>query len=89
MKQDRQANTNTIPMADKTNRLSINAPGRYYLDDTCIDCDMCREIAPMIFVRDDDLGSTYVHRQPESAEEIQLAEEGASSCPTESIGNDG
>jgi hypothetical protein len=29
-----------IPMADKTNRLSLNAPGPFYVDDTCIDCDL-------------------------------------------------
>ena len=76
-------------MADKTNRLSINAPGRFYVDDSCIDCDMCREHAPLFFTRSDDTGSTYVVRQPVTEEEIRLANESMAECPTESIGNDG
>lgn len=76
-------------MADKTDKHPINVSGKYYNDMTCIDCDQCREIAPHFFVRDDNDGSTYVHRQPESLAEIALAEEVLNSCPTESIGNDG
>src|SRR4051812_30960716 len=33
-------------MADKTRKVPENVPGRYYVDDTCIDCDLCRETAP-------------------------------------------
>lgn len=76
-------------MADKTNRLHSNAPGRYYVDDTCIDCDMCREQAPLIFVRDDEVGMSYVLRQPETDAETAQAEEAMLSCPTQTIGNDG
>lgn len=76
-------------MADKTDKNPQNASGSFYNDMTCIDCDLCREIAPAFFVRDDDEGLSYVHRQPESLAEIPLAEEAMKSCPTESIGNDG
>jgi ferredoxin len=76
-------------MADKTDKNPLNVSGKYYNDMSCIDCDLCREIAPQIFTRDDDEGLTYVHRQPENQSEIGLAEEALNACPTETIGNDG
>ena len=74
-------------MATLSERLPQNAPGRFYVDSTCIDCDMCRTTAPQFFRRDDETGYSYVHLQPVTQEEIALAEE-ARSCPTDSIGND-
>jgi ferredoxin len=76
-------------MADRTHRLPLNAAGRFYVDDTCTDCDLCREIAPMIFVRDAESASSYVLRQPATEEEIKLAEEAVMMCPSETIGDDG
>lgn len=76
-------------MANPENKNPLNIPGAYYNDDTCIDCDLCREIAPQFFRRDDLAGTTYVWRQPGTAEEIALAEDALQSCPTETIGNDG
>lgn len=75
-------------MADFTNRQPKNVPGSYYVDDTCIDCDLCRSNTPAFFARDDDTGYSYVYRQPVTAEEIAEAEESRAACPTESIGND-
>jgi ferredoxin len=76
-------------MADKNLKNPENAPGRYYADKTCIDCDLCRNIAPKTFRRSDEGGYTYVYRQPQTAEEIAKAEEARESCPTETIGNNG
>ncbi len=76
-------------MADPDDKNPLNVPGRYYNDQTCIDCDLCREIAPQIFRRDDDEGLTYVWHQPHGGEEIALAEAARHACPTETIGNDG
>lgn len=76
-------------MADLTNKNQRNVPGKYYNDTTCIDCGMCPDIAPSLFTRDDDEGFSYVYKQPETEEELQLAEEAIESCPTESIGKDG
>lgn len=76
-------------MAENTEKNPLNVSGPYYGDTSCIDCDMCREIAPAIFVRDDDEALTYVARQPQNSDERQLAEEAVESCPTESIGRDG
>jgi ferredoxin len=74
---------------DPNKKAPQNIPGPYYVDDTCIDCDLCRNIALQFFVRYDAGGYSYVPRQPETPEEIAQAEEGRLSCPTDSIGNDG
>ncbi|HEX5219649.1 MAG TPA: ferredoxin [Verrucomicrobiae bacterium] len=76
-------------MADKRLRHPENVPGKYYVDESCIDCDLCRNTAPQFFKRFDEGGYTIVHRQPQSPEELALAREALEGCPTESIGNDG
>jgi ferredoxin len=76
-------------MAEKNDRLAENVPGRYYVDATCIDCDLCRSTAPDSFRRDEDIGMSIVFRQPVTPEERALAEEAKQGCPTDSIGNDG
>ena len=76
-------------MADSTHKNPRNIPGPYYNDLTCIDCDMCREIAPEFFTRDDEEGLTYVWKQPLTLSEIEKAQEALACCPTETIGNDG
>lgn len=75
-------------MADLTDRIPQNVPGRFYLDSTCTDCDLCREMAPAFFRRDDDIGQTYVYHQPETDEEVRQATEALQCCPTESIGDE-
>jgi ferredoxin len=82
-------NHKSNPMAELSNRLPQNVPGRFYVDDTCIDCDNCRSTGPAFFTRDDETGYSYVFRQPRTPEEVALAEEGRLACPTDSIGNDG
>jgi len=76
-------------MAEKINRIPQNVAGAYYVDSTCIDCDMCRSTAPNLFQREDEIGLSIVYRQPATSEEIDLAEEAKEGCPTGSIGNDG
>lgn len=75
-------------MAEHTKRLPTNVPGRWYVDANCIDCDLCRETAPTVFKRDDEGGNSFVFHQPETEEELRLAEEALSGCPVEAIGND-
>ena len=70
-------------------RLLQNAPGAYYVDSSCTDCDLCRSLAPAFFARDGETGYSFVHRQPASPDEIAEAEEALQSCPSESIGSDG
>ena len=77
----------TSLMADLSNRLPQNAPGRFYVDSDCTDCDLCRGHAPAFFRRDDDIGYSIVFRQPVSQEDVQLCEEAIAGCPTEAIGD--
>jgi len=76
-------------MADNTQKVPENVPGRFYVDLTCIDCDLCRETAPANFVRQDDEGHSYVVRQPGSAAEEAACLAALEECPVEAIGNDG
>ena len=79
----------TDPMADAANKYAQNVSGPYYVDDQCIDCDLCRETAPANFKRDDDGGHSYLYKQPETDEERTLCEEALTGCPVEAIGRDG
>lgn len=76
-------------MATLSERLPLNATGRYYVDATCIDCDQCRASAPDFFARHEDSGLSFVRRQPVTPDEIALVEEMLSTCATASIGSDG
>ena len=73
-------------MADPTDKYHRNVAGSFYNDNSCIDCDICREIAPSIFRRDDDDAQSYVWRQPRTAAQLALAYEALESCPTDTIG---
>lgn len=63
--------------------------GKYYVDDQCTDCDLCRETAPMVFTRNDYEGMSYVLRQPITAEEIEQVEESVEGCCMGAIKTDG
>jgi ferredoxin len=76
-------------MADAANKYTENVTGKFYVDDQCIDCDLCRETAPANFKRNDDGGHSYVYKQPETPEEEGLCKEAMEGCPVEAIGNDG
>lgn len=76
-------------MANKDDRLSDNAPGKWYVDSSCIDCDVCRTTAPNNFKANEDEGYSMVYKQPENAEELAQCEEAKASCPVEAIGDDG
>jgi ferredoxin len=76
-------------MANKHDKNVGNVAGPFYIDSSCVDCDMCRETAPATFRRNDDIGMSIAFRQPVTPEEIARATEAMNECPTESIGNDG
>src|SRR5262249_43232020 len=76
-------------MADAANKYPENAPGKFYVDEQCIDCDLCRETAPANFKRNDDGGHSYVYKQAENPEEEDRCKEAMEGCPVEAIGNDG
>ena len=73
-------------MARAAQRLAENAPGAFFVDDSCIDCDACRQIAPATFVRSPRHGMSYVAAQPTDADGERRARMAIVACPTASIG---
>ncbi len=76
-------------MADKEEKWAENVEGAFYVDEQCIDCDLCRETSPTNFTREEDGGYSYVYKQPENDYELELCIEAMEGCPVEAIGNDG
>lgn len=76
-------------MADKANKYPSNVAGKFYVDNQCIDCDLCRETAPNNFKRNEEGGFSYVAKQPENEEEEKQCNEAIANCPVEAIGSDG
>src|SRR5690242_8949557 len=76
-------------MADVANRYHENTSGKFYVDNNCIDCDLCRETAPDNFKRNDDGGYSFVYKQPENPEEEARCKEAKEGCPVEAIGDNG
>ena len=76
-------------MAEIADKLPENTRGKFYVDNQCIDCDVCRDTSPKNFTRDDENGYSYVYKQPQTQEEIVLCEEALTACPVEAIGDNG
>jgi len=76
-------------MADASKKWPQNVAGKFYVDEDCIDCNLCSEIAPDNFAVEMDEGHDFVHKQPENDEELGLCKEAMESCPVEAIGEDG
>ena len=76
-------------MADKTDKWPENTLGKFYVDQQCIDCDLCRETAPKFFKRDEDGGFSFVYAQPKNEDDKGLCMEALECCPVEAIGEDG
>ena len=76
-------------MANIEERWEDNAPGKYYVDKTCILCSLCVEIAPENFKEADDGDHDIVYKQPENDEEVAKVKDAMENCPVECIGDDG
>ncbi|MEW4569735.1 ferredoxin [Tautonia sp. JC769] len=76
-------------MADANHKVPENVAGRFYVDDTCIDCELCRETAPENFARWDDGRYSFVALQPRDDEEEAACRAALEECPVEAIGSDG
>lgn len=74
-------------MADSTRRHPQNAPGPWFVDTTCFDCDAARQCAPALIHERD--GQSYFMRQPTTPEEEADAARAMLVCPTGSIGTTG
>ena len=75
-------------MAKRSEKVLENTTGKYYVDRTCIDCDLCRETAPGNFVRADAMRHSFVQRQPADASEEAACLAALEECPVEAIGID-
>jgi glyoxylase-like metal-dependent hydrolase (beta-lactamase superfamily II)/ferredoxin len=71
-------------VASRTQAYSENVPGPWFVDDRCIDCDVCRQLATSIFQAADD--HSFVGRQPATPAEQRDALRALLSCPTGAIG---
>lgn len=73
-------------MANRHKRLDSNAPGNFYVDATCINCDTCRQLAPLCFEEIGDYSA--VHRQPQDDVQTHQAYQALLACPVGSIGTE-
>jgi glyoxylase-like metal-dependent hydrolase (beta-lactamase superfamily II)/ferredoxin len=64
-----------------------NVSGDFFVDSSCIDCDLCRQIAPQTFARFGE--QSAVQQQPATPETEFAALKALVSCPTSSIGASG
>jgi ferredoxin len=76
-------------MADKSQKVSQNVPGLYYVDQNCIDCGTCYELVPNCFKHDEESSLAYVYKQPETDQEKSACKEAMEQCPVDAIGDDG
>lgn len=77
-------------MKEEINRHALNAPGRYYVDcDVCVHHECCVETAPNNFRMHDEVLTAYVFKQPDTAAEEALCQQGLEECPTAAIHDDG
>ena len=75
-------------MATLSERLVENVSGEFFVDATCIDCGICRWVAPASFARSPESELSYVHRQPGEGAERTRALMALVACPTSSIGTE-
>lgn len=73
-------------MANRNRAAAENVAGGFFVDDTCIDCDTCRQVAPLTFV--DAGGHSAVQLQPTDPTALRAAARALLCCPTNSIGSD-
>lgn len=74
-------------MARLSDRHPAGAPGDWFVDTRCFDCDAARHVAPGLIERNPGDGVSYFVRQPETPEEIEMAWRAVQVCPTKSVGH--
>ena len=76
-------------MARRNAKLDENVHGVFYVDDQCIYCGLCVEVAPGCFKQHPITENAFVYRQPTTAEELEACRKAAEGCPYDAIGDDG
>jgi hypothetical protein len=75
-------------VARRDQRHPAGAEGPWFVDDRCIDCDAARQVAPGLIARNPGDGVSVFTRQPETAEEVEMAWRAVLVCPTRSVGHE-
>jgi glyoxylase-like metal-dependent hydrolase (beta-lactamase superfamily II) len=73
-------------MVRAADRIAENVAGDFFVDSSCIDCDLCRQLAPASFARSDRRGQSFVAAQPVDDAGRHRALMALVTCPTSSIG---
>ena len=76
-------------MANVAEKWEDNLSGNYYVDKSCIFCNLCMEVAPKNFKESDQGDHDIVYKQPDNDEEIAQCKDAMEQCPVEAIGTDG
>ena len=71
-------------MANLNKCVPENVPGDFFVDSTCINCDACRQIAPVVFAEAAE--TSFVKTQPTTSTDRRQALQALLACPTGSIG---
>ena len=71
-------------MASRAKAHVENISGDFFVNERCIDCDVCRQLAPQIFGASGD--HSFVRQQPDTFEEHRNALRALLTCPTGAIG---
>jgi ferredoxin len=67
----------------------LNVPGRYYVTDDCLACEVCVFDAPDNFRIGEKVAMSYVYKQPSSLEEERKCQEAIRTCCVEAIHDNG
>ena len=73
-------------MARARDAIPANTSGDFFVDGSCIDCDLCRQLVPGVFARCEGAAQSFVIRQPTAAEAHRVLM-ALVACPTASIGS--
>ncbi|MBW1899050.1 MAG: ferredoxin [Deltaproteobacteria bacterium] len=75
--------------ANRMQKIMENVPGKYYVDESCIGCSICVELAPDNLRSNLEEGYEYVFKQPATESEENRCIEAMEICPVSAIGDDG
>jgi ferredoxin len=74
-------------MARASDRIADNVDGELFVDSSCIDCDLCRQLAPATFARTSRRAQSFVHAQPSGEAATHRALMALVTCPTSRPGS--
>ena len=75
-------------MSEQRKKHPQNVPGRFYVTEDCMACEVCQQLAPNNFRNAED-NHSFVFGQPRNAEEEKQCEEAVTNCPLEAVKSDG